>query len=255
MTDSYRPTWAEIDTSAVTANVALLCRLVAPARLCAVVKADGYGHGSVAVARAALAGGAAMLAVALVEEAVTLREAGIDAPVLLLTEAPPDGIGEFLRDRRDADRLQRAGHRPRRRGRGAARTASRRPPEGRHRHAPGRGGLRRRAGARRQRRRVGPAFPGGALDALRGRRRSRRRLHRDADRPVRFRRRQRCGRRVAARRCCTPPIPPARSPIRAAGTTSSAAASPATGTHPPCRSGGCSPGSSGRGRRCARRFR
>ncbi|MGA9077320.1 MAG: alanine racemase [Acidimicrobiales bacterium] len=96
MTDSYRPTWAEIDTSAVTANVALLCRLVAPARLCAVVKADGYGHGSVAVARAALSGGAAMLAVALVEEAVTLREAGIDAPVLLLTEAPPDGIGEFL---------------------------------------------------------------------------------------------------------------------------------------------------------------
>jgi alanine racemase len=95
VTDSYRPTWAEIDTSAVTANVALLCRLVAPARLCAVVKADGYGHGSVAVSRAALAGGAAMLAVAHVEEAVTLREAGVDAPVLLLTEAPPDGIGDF----------------------------------------------------------------------------------------------------------------------------------------------------------------
>ena len=95
MTESYRPAWAEIDASAITSNVALLCRVVAPSRLCAVVKADGYGHGSVAVSRAALAGGAAMLAVALVEEAVTLREAGIDAPVLLLTEAPPGGIGEF----------------------------------------------------------------------------------------------------------------------------------------------------------------
>jgi alanine racemase len=95
VTESYRPAWAEIDASAITSNVALLCRVVAPSRLCAVVKADGYGHGSVAVSRAALAGGAAMLAVALVEEAVTLREAGIDAPVLLLTEAPPDGIGEF----------------------------------------------------------------------------------------------------------------------------------------------------------------
>ncbi|MGD0219898.1 MAG: alanine racemase, partial [Acidimicrobiales bacterium] len=96
MATAYRPSWAEIDTGAVRANVELLCRLVAPSRLCAVVKADGYGHGSVAVARAALAGGASMLAVALVEEAITLREAGIEAPVLLLTEAPPDGIGALL---------------------------------------------------------------------------------------------------------------------------------------------------------------
>ena len=90
---TYRPSWAEIDVDAVRSNVALLCRLVAPSRLCAVVKADGYGHGSVEVARAALAGGAAMLAVALVEEAITLREAGIMAPVLLLAEAPPDALG------------------------------------------------------------------------------------------------------------------------------------------------------------------
>ena len=95
MTTSYRPSWAEIDLGAVRANVELLCRIVAPSRLCAVVKADGYGHGSVGVARAALAGGASMLAVALVEEAITLREAGIDAPVLLLTEAPPDALGEL----------------------------------------------------------------------------------------------------------------------------------------------------------------
>ncbi len=92
MTASYRPSWAEVDLGAIRSNVALLCRLVAPARLCAVVKADGYGHGAVDVARAALDGGAFMLAVALVEEAVGLREAGIEAPVLLLTEAPPEAL-------------------------------------------------------------------------------------------------------------------------------------------------------------------
>ena len=59
-----------------------LAELAAPAEVCAVVKADGYGHGAVPVARAALAAGAAWLAVALVEEGATLREAGIDAPVL-----------------------------------------------------------------------------------------------------------------------------------------------------------------------------
>jgi alanine racemase len=53
-----------------------------------VVKADGYGHGIVTTARAALAGGATWLAVALVEEGAALREAGIDAPVLLLSEPP-----------------------------------------------------------------------------------------------------------------------------------------------------------------------
>ena len=51
-----RPAWAEIDLSAVAHNAAVLARLVAPAELCAVVKAHGYGHGGPAVARAALAG-------------------------------------------------------------------------------------------------------------------------------------------------------------------------------------------------------
>jgi alanine racemase len=57
--------------------------------LLAVVKADGYGHGSVPVSRAALDGGATWLGVALVEEGVELREAGIDAPILVLSEPPP----------------------------------------------------------------------------------------------------------------------------------------------------------------------
>jgi len=83
-----RATWAEVDLSAVRHNVGVLCRLVAPADLCAVVKADGYGHGAAAVARAALDGGASMVAVALGDEGEELRRAGIRAPVLVLSEQP-----------------------------------------------------------------------------------------------------------------------------------------------------------------------
>ena len=64
--------------------------------LCAVVKADAYGHGDLPVARAALEGGATWLAVALVEEGVTLREAGIEAPILLLSEPPVEGMAEAV---------------------------------------------------------------------------------------------------------------------------------------------------------------
>ena len=61
-----RPTWIEIDLGAVRDNVAALVAAVHPARVCAVVKADGYGHGDVPVAEAARDGGAEWLAVALV---------------------------------------------------------------------------------------------------------------------------------------------------------------------------------------------
>lgn len=57
-----------------------------PAQLCAVIKADAYGHGDVPVAEAAMRGGAAMLAVALVEEGVRLREADVDDSIVVLSE-------------------------------------------------------------------------------------------------------------------------------------------------------------------------
>jgi alanine racemase len=86
----HRPTFAEVDAGAIARNTARLRAAAGDgAQLCAVVKADGYGHGSITAARAALEGGATWLAVALVEEGVTLRAAGIDAPVLLLSEPPP----------------------------------------------------------------------------------------------------------------------------------------------------------------------
>jgi alanine racemase len=83
-----------VDLDAVAANAAALVAVADGAALCAVVKADGYGHGSVGVARAALAGGATWLAVALVEEGRVLRDAGIDVPVLVLSEPPPDAMAE-----------------------------------------------------------------------------------------------------------------------------------------------------------------
>lgn len=81
-----RPSHVEVNLNAIRNNAATLVEAVAPAMLCAVVKADGYGHGDVPVAEMALEGGAEWLAVALVEEGIRLREAGIDVPILLLSE-------------------------------------------------------------------------------------------------------------------------------------------------------------------------
>jgi len=79
-----RALWAEIDLDAVAHNVRLLADRAAPALLYAVVKANAYGHGAVAVGRAAIEAGAAGLAVVCVDEAEELRRGGIDAPVLVV---------------------------------------------------------------------------------------------------------------------------------------------------------------------------
>jgi alanine racemase len=92
-----RPTRLEIDLAAVRANVAAIAAEVAPAAVCAVVKADGYGHGDVPVSEAALDAGATHLAVALVGEGIRLREAGIRAPILLLSEPPEQAAAEVVR--------------------------------------------------------------------------------------------------------------------------------------------------------------
>jgi alanine racemase len=91
-----RPTRLEVLPGAIRRNVARLREVAAGAAVCAVVKADGYGHGALTVARAALAGGASWLAVALVEEGVALREAGISAPILVLSEPPIAAIPDLL---------------------------------------------------------------------------------------------------------------------------------------------------------------
>jgi len=87
--ERFRRAWADVDLDAISHNVEVLAKVAAPADVCAVVKAGAYGHGAVPVARAALDAGARWPAVALVEEGIELRSAGIDAPVLVLSEAPP----------------------------------------------------------------------------------------------------------------------------------------------------------------------
>jgi alanine racemase len=97
-----RPVWAEIDLDAVAHNTRLLVARAAPARVYAVVKANAYGHGAVAVGGAALEAGASGLAVACVDEGEELRRAGIQAPVLLVGHTPAS----------DADRVAALGLRP-----------------------------------------------------------------------------------------------------------------------------------------------
>ncbi len=93
--DSYRrPVWAEIDLEALRHNVRAIDALLAPGvRVMAVVKADGYGHGAVAVAKAALEAGADCLGVALIEEAAELRADGVSAPIQVLSEMPDTAAG------------------------------------------------------------------------------------------------------------------------------------------------------------------
>jgi len=91
-----RPTEAIIDLAAIGRNVERLIAHAAPAKVCAVTKADGYGHGSVAAARASLDAGAECIAVALVEEGIELRRSGVTAPILLLSEPRPGEMFEVV---------------------------------------------------------------------------------------------------------------------------------------------------------------
>jgi len=84
-----RPVWAEVDLDAITRNVKLLAARAGAARLWAVVKANAYGHGAVAVGRAALEAGAKALVVVAVDEAEELRAAGVTAPILVVGWTPP----------------------------------------------------------------------------------------------------------------------------------------------------------------------
>lgn len=80
--------WVEVDLNAIRHNIAAIRRLLKPStQFMSVVKADGYGHGAVAVARTALSAGASWLAVATIEEGIQLRRAGIDASILLFGPA------------------------------------------------------------------------------------------------------------------------------------------------------------------------
>ncbi|MDD3363984.1 MAG: alanine racemase [Syntrophomonas sp.] len=92
--------WAEIDLRAIRSNITEIKRLISPqTRLMAVVKANAYGHGMVEVAKACLQEGASYLGVATPNEAVALREAGINAQVLILGYMPEECAETLVQNR------------------------------------------------------------------------------------------------------------------------------------------------------------
>lgn len=93
-----RPSWLEIDTNALASNVLAIKELIGRSvGLMAVVKANGYGHGAVTAGRTALLNGAEYLAVASMSEALELRDAGISAPILVLSYTPAYAVRQALR--------------------------------------------------------------------------------------------------------------------------------------------------------------
>jgi len=93
-----RPTYAEVDLGAIRHNFCALKALVRPGvRMLAIIKADAYGHGAAAVGRALEQAGVDMFGVALVEEGVALRKAGLLKPILVMGIAPEDEIVAAMR--------------------------------------------------------------------------------------------------------------------------------------------------------------
>ncbi|MBD1382149.1 alanine racemase [Metabacillus arenae] len=92
-TGFYRDTWAEINLDAIDENIKNMKKHIGTEQsLIAVVKANAYGHGDIQVARTALEAGAAMLAVAFLDEAISLREAGVISPILVLGAIRPKDV-------------------------------------------------------------------------------------------------------------------------------------------------------------------
>ena len=92
-----RPTWLEIDLGAIAHNVRRLKELAGEAHLMISLKADAYGHGAIQVAQTALLNGATWLGVACFGEGVALRQAGIQAPILVLGYTPAWQARDVLR--------------------------------------------------------------------------------------------------------------------------------------------------------------
>ena len=92
-----RPAWAEVDLGAIRHNYREIKKCIqGGAKLCAVVKADAYGHGAIPVARVAVEEGAAYLAVATLSEAIALREAGFTTPILILGIVMPEDAKDIV---------------------------------------------------------------------------------------------------------------------------------------------------------------
>lgn len=94
----YGRTWVEVDLRAIRHNLREIRKVLQPGvRIMAVVKANGYGHGAVQVARVALEEGVSFLGVATLEEALALREAGLRCPVLVLGAVPTEAASLVIK--------------------------------------------------------------------------------------------------------------------------------------------------------------
>lgn len=97
MKQLFRETWIEVNLDAIKKNIRAIRRHIPKqTKIMAVVKANAYGHGSVGVARHALENGATSLAVAILEEGIVLRKAGIVAPILVLGFTPLSRVKEAV---------------------------------------------------------------------------------------------------------------------------------------------------------------
>lgn len=94
----HRPTWVEIDLDAIAHNIEEIKKLIKNKRkIMGVVKADAYGHGAVEVAKTLLMHGVEYLAVAMVDEALVLRKAGVDCPILVLGYTPEQQVNKLIK--------------------------------------------------------------------------------------------------------------------------------------------------------------
>ena len=98
MNSVNRWAWVEVDLGAIRQNIVALVKQSGSAQIWATVKANGYGHGAVEVARTALSAGATGLCVALADEAHQLRQAKVAAPILIVSEQPEVAFEQMLHD-------------------------------------------------------------------------------------------------------------------------------------------------------------
>lgn len=95
--EATRPSWKELDLGALRHNYGLIRAQVGPnIKVIAALKANAYGHGAAAVARALSATDVDMLATGSFEDAIAIREAGVEVPILMFGGALPQGMTELL---------------------------------------------------------------------------------------------------------------------------------------------------------------
>ena len=94
---SQKRTWAEINLDAIRANFREIKKRVGNVRVCCTIKANGYGHGAVTLAKVYEKEGADFFAVSNIEEAIQLRNAGIKLPILILGYTDCDCVEQLIK--------------------------------------------------------------------------------------------------------------------------------------------------------------